>query len=46
MPKYTTNKELKKKEFTIKSQNINQAIGIQLTMVLEINLQKYIFNKI
>ena len=43
MRTYATSKELKTKEIAIKSQNINQAIGIQLTIALEIKLQKYIF---
>ena len=38
MRTYATSKELKTKEFTIKSQNVNQAIGIQLTIILEIKL--------
>ena len=43
MRTYVTTKELKMKEFTINSQDINQAIGIQVTAVLEIKLQMYIF---
>ena len=42
-PHVCMSKELKTKELTIKSQNINQAIDIQLTTILEIKLQKYIF---
>ena len=38
-----TTKELKKKEFTTKSQNINQENGIHMTFLLEIKLQKFIF---
>ena len=40
---YATTKELKKKEFKAKEQNIKQTIGIQVTLILEIKLQKYIF---
>ena len=43
MRTYATSKELEMKEFTIKRQYINQAIGIQLTLILEMKLQKYIF---
>ena len=32
---YATNKELKKTAFTVKSQNIIEAIGIQVTFILE-----------
>ena len=39
----TATKELKKKEFTIKSQNINQENDIHMTFLLEIKLQKSIF---
>ena len=37
---YTTTKLLKKKAFTINSQDINQEIGVQVTFI---KLQKYIF---
>ena len=40
---YAASKELKTKEFTIKCENINQAIGIELTIILEIKLPNYIF---
>ena len=33
-------KELKKKEYIAKSQNIKQAIGIQLTVMLHIKLKE------
>ena len=32
-----------KKVFAVNSQNIKQAIGIQVTFILEIEFQKYIF---
>ena len=34
---------MKKKEFTIKSESINQENDIHMTFLLEIKLQKYIF---
>ena len=37
---YATSKELKKKAFTKNSQNIQQAVDIQLTFISEIKLQK------
>ena len=37
---YVTAKKLKKKAFRINSQNIKQAIGIQVTIITEIRLQK------
>ena len=40
---YATAKELMKKVFTANSHNKNQKIGIQVTFILEIKLQKYIF---
>lgn len=40
--KNATTKELKKKAFIVKSQSIKQAIGIQLTVMLEIELQKQV----
>ena len=40
---YVTIKQLKKKAFTINSQNIDQEIDIQVTFILQIKLQKYIF---
>ena len=43
MHTYATTKELEKKAFTVKCQNVKQAIGIQLTFVLEIELEKYVF---
>ena len=43
MRTYVTTKELKTKELTINGQDINQIIGIQLTIMLEIKLQKYVF---
>ena len=38
-------KELKEKEFTINSQNIEQAIEIIVTLISEINLKKKVFSK-
>ena len=43
---YATTKELKKKAFTINSQNLKQAIGIQVTFILETKLKKIFFSKI
>ena len=40
---YAMAKELMKKVFTANSHNKNQKIGIQVTFILEIKLQKYIF---
>ena len=40
MHMYATTKELKKKAFRINSQNIEQAIGILMTFISEIKLQK------
>ena len=37
---YAKTKELKKKAFRINSQNIEQSIGILVTFMSEINLQK------
>ena len=45
MRTYATSKELKTKEIAIKSQNINQAIGMQLIIILKIKLRKYIFKQ-
>ena len=42
MRTYATTKELTKKEFTINIENINQAIGVQVTIILELKLQKYV----
>ena len=39
---YATTKELKKKEFTEKSQNVKQAIGIQVTSSRKISIKKII----
>ena len=46
MRTYATIKELKKKGFTLKDKSMKEAIGIQVTFMLEIKVQKYIFNKI
>ena len=46
MHTYVTTEELKKKAFTVNSQNIKQPIVIQVTFILEVKLQKYIFIKI
>ena len=43
MHTYQTTEELKTKEFTINCQNINQEIGIHVTFIFEIKLQKYVF---
>ena len=40
---YATNKEPKKKAFVVNGKGINQAVGIQVTIMLEIKLQKFIF---
>ena len=40
---YVTAKELKKMVFGINGQNIKQAIGIQVTFILKIKLEKYSF---
>ena len=40
-----TTKQLEKKLFTINIQNINHEICIQVTLTLEIKLQKYIFSQ-
>ena len=40
MNTYATTYKLRRKAFTVNSQNIKQAYGIQLSFVLEINLQK------
>ena len=40
---YATAKELKKKAFTVKFQNVKQVIGIQLTFILEIESKEYVF---
>ena len=42
---YVTTEELKRKEFTLKSENMKEAIGIQVTFTLEIKLQKNIFQQ-
>ena len=42
MRTYATTKELTKKEFTINIENINQVIGVQVTIILELKLQKYV----
>ena len=42
MRTYATTKELTKKELTINIENINQAIGVQVTIILELKLQKYV----
>ena len=42
MHMYTTTKQLKK-VFTINTQIINPKIGVQVTFILEIKLQKYIY---
>ena len=43
MQAYDTTKELKKKACKTNGEYITQAIGIQVTLTLEIKLQKYIF---
>ena len=43
VPTYATNKKLKKKEFQATGENIKQIIVIQVTFILEIKLEKYIF---
>ena len=43
---YTTTYELKREAFAVNSQSIKQAIGIQMTFLLEIKLQKYILKQI
>ena len=40
---YAVDEEPRKKVLTINSQNKNQEIGIQLTFILKINPQKFIF---
>ena len=45
MHTYATTKEMKKKAFIVKCQNIKQPIGIQLTFMLEIKIEKYIFRQ-
>ena len=45
MHSYATTKELKKKAFTINSQNLKQAIGIQVTFILETKLKKIFLAK-
>ena len=37
---YPTSKKLKSKAFKLNSENIKQVIGIQLTFILETELQK------
>ena len=41
MDTYASLKELQKKAFS--SQNINREIGVYVTLILEIKLQKYVF---
>ena len=43
---YDTTKELKKMPFRINSQNIKQAVGIQVTFILKIKLQSTFFSQI
>ena len=40
---YATTKELKKKPFTIHSQNLKQTIGVQVNFIFELKLPKNIF---
>ena len=40
---YAKTKELRKKAFKTKGENIKQTIGIQVTFILEIKLQEYAF---
>ena len=40
---YAITYELYKETFAVKSQNIKHTIGIQVTFLLQIKLQKYIF---
>ena len=42
---YATTKEPKKKVCTINNQNENQKLGMQVTFILKINLEMYIFIK-
>ena len=46
MHTYVTTKELKNKAFSVNTQDINQTMGIQVTIMIEIKLQKYIFGKL
>ena len=43
MDNYATIKELKKDAFMVNTQNTKQAIGIQPSLIAEINLQKVHF---
>lgn len=43
--RYAATKELKQNAFTNNIQNINQEIGVQVTLILEVNPQKYVFYK-
>lgn len=43
MHAYATTKQLKKKECTKNSQNINKEICVQVTFAVEIKAKKYIF---
>ena len=45
MHAYATTKELKNKVFTLSSENKKQPIGIQLTFISKIHLQKGKFRK-
>ena len=40
---YATTKELKKKVFMTKCENIKQPVDIQLTFMLESKIEKYVF---
>ena len=42
MHTYATTWELKKKEFTLKNENMKEATGIEVTFTLKIKLQKYV----
>ena len=42
---YATTQKLKKKGSALKGRNIKEATGIQVTFMLEIEIQKYIFSK-
>ena len=43
MHRYDTTKDLRKKAFKTKEENIKQTSGVQMTLLLEIERQKYNF---
>ena len=45
MHTYGTTKELKRKVFIEKCENIKQPIDIQLTLMLESKIEKYVFQQ-